>query len=156
MSDDTGKPTKDSVVSLREVTKENLDDVLTLKVKPGQQNFVASNAVSIAEAHFEKKAWFRAVYADDTPVGFVMLYDDPQEGEYYLWRFMIDARYQGLHFGKRAIQLLVDYVRTRPDATELLVSYVPAEGSPQPFYCRLGFVDTGEVSDGENVMRLVL
>lgn len=156
MSDDTSKPTKDSVVSLREVTKENLDDVLTLKVKPDQQNFVASNAVSIAEAHFEPKAWFRAIYADEAAVGFVMLYDDPQTGEYFLWRFMIDARYQGLHFGERAIQLLVDYVRTRPEATELLLSYVPAEGSPQPFYSRLGFVDTGEVSDGENVMRLVL
>lgn len=156
MSNDISPPTKDSAVSLRKVTKENLDDVLTLKVKPDQQSFVASNAVSIAEAHFEEKAWFRAIYADEAPVGFVMLYDDPQAGEYYLWRFMIDARYQGHHFGERAIQLLIDYVRTRPDATELLLSYVPAEGSPQPFYSRLGFVETGEVSDGENVMRLVL
>jgi len=156
MSDDTITLTNDSVISLREVTKENLNDVLTLKVKPEQQQFVASNAVSIAEAHYEEKAWFRAIYADETPVGFVMLYNDPVAGEYYLWRMMIGARYQGRHFGERALQLLIDYVRNQPEATELLVSYVPVEGNPQPFYSRLGFVDTGEVSNGENVMRLAL
>ncbi|MCZ2114483.1 MAG: GNAT family N-acetyltransferase [Anaerolineae bacterium] len=156
MSDDMINPTEDSVISLREVTKENLSEVLTLKVKPDQQRFVASNAVSIAEAHFEEKAWYRAVYADETPIGFVMLYDDPKAGEYYLWRMMIDARYQGHHFGERALRLLIEYIRTRPGAVELLVSYVPIEGNPQPFYRRLGFVDTGELSNGENVMRLVL
>ncbi|MBP9501973.1 MAG: GNAT family N-acetyltransferase [Candidatus Promineofilum sp.] len=156
MSEDVIQPTIESVVSFRKVTKENLDAVLTLKVKPEQRNFVADNAVSIAEAHFEPKAWYRAIYADETPVGFVMLHDDPQAGEYYLWRLMIGARYQGLHFGERAMQLLIDYVRTRPDATELLVTYVPAEGSPQPFYRRFGFVDSGEMSDGEVIMRLAL
>jgi hypothetical protein len=29
--------------------------------------------------YFEPKAWFRAIYADETPVGFVMLFDDPDE-----------------------------------------------------------------------------
>jgi len=45
-------------------------------------------------------------------------------------------------------------VRGRPGATEMLLSYVPAEGSPEPFYAGLGFVNTGEIEDGENVMRL--
>ncbi len=144
-----------SVVTLREVTKDNLDSILELKVKPEQQQFVADNAVSIAEAHFEEKAWIRAIFADETPVGFVMLYDDPETTDYYLWRFMIDGRYQGQGFGDRALQRLIEYVRSRPGATELLVSYVPAEGSPEPFYSRAGFVHTGQVHDGEKVMNLV-
>jgi diamine N-acetyltransferase len=150
------QPSETSVISLREVTKENLGEILQLKVKPEQEKFVASNAVSIAQAHFEEKAWFRAVYADDTPVGFAMLYDDPETTDYFLWRFMIDARYQGLDFGRRALQLVIEHVREQPDATELLLSYVPAEGSPEPFYTTLGFVNTGEVHDGENVMKLLL
>ncbi len=155
MSEQEKQPNPNAVVTLREVTKDTLDDILELKVKPEQRQFVADNAVSIAEAHFEEKAWFRAIYADETPVGFLMLYDDPEATDYYLWRFMIDARYQRLGYGDRALQLLIDYVRSRPDATELLVSYVPAEGSPEPFYRRAGFVDTGQVHDGENVMNLV-
>lgn len=156
MSDQEIQPTQDAVVTLREVTKDNLGQILRLKVKPDQERFVANNAISIAQAHFEEKAWFRAIYADETPVGFAMLYDDPETTDYFLWRFMIDSRYQGMHFGERAIGLLIDYVRSLPGATELMVSYVPAEGSPEPFYTGLGFIHTGEVHDGENVMKLDL
>ena len=156
MSDQEIQPTQDAVVTLREVTKDNLGQILRLKVRPDQEQFVANNAISIAQAHFEEKAWFRAIYADETPVGFVMLYDDPETTDYFLWRFMIDSRYQGMHFGERAIGLLIDYVRSLPGATELMVSYVPAEGSPEPFYTGLGFIHTGEVHDGENVMKLDL
>ena len=66
-----------TAVTLREVTRENLDDILDLKVIREQENFVASNAVSIAQAHFypvcPETAWFRAIYADEVPVGFVLI-----------------------------------------------------------------------------------
>jgi len=155
MSEQDIELTKDAVVSFRKVTKDNLSDVLRLKVKPEQEKFVAGNAVSIAEAHFEEKAWFRAIYADETPVGFVMLYDDPETSDYFLWRFMIGARYQGLSYGHKALALLIEYVRALPGATELLLSYVPEAGNPEPFYRSLGFVDTGEIHDGEHVMKYV-
>ena len=149
-----GEPTRDSVVTLREVTKENLISVLRLKVAPEQEKFVASNAVSIAQAYFDREtAWFRAVYADEAPVGFLMLEDRPEEQTYFLWRFMIDARWQGMGFGARAIALLLDHVRTRPGATVLGVSCVPGDGSPGPFYERMGFAYTGEEDHGELVMR---
>jgi len=105
-------PDKTSLVTLREVTRDNLRDILRLKVSPAQERLVAPNAVSIAQAHFHSEAWFRAIYAGDTPVGFAMLEDwtlDPENApeewlrEPYvaLWRFMIDARYQSLGFGAR-------------------------------------------------------
>lgn len=150
-------PGRDAAVSLREVTKENLGDVLRLRVAPGQDRFVASNAVSIAQAHFEPDhAWFRAIYADETAVGFLMLHDEPAKPAYYLWRFMIDNRFQGRGFGARAIALLLDHVRSRPGAVELRLSHVPGDGSPAPFYERLGFAHTGEEDDGELVMRIAL
>ena len=117
---------------------------------------VAPNAFSVAEAHFSDKAWFRAIYADDTPVGFVMLYDDAQAGEYYLWRMMIARPHQGKGFGRRAVGLVVEYVKSRPGAKELVASYVPIEGGPEPFYRKLGFVPTGAVEHGEVVIRLPL
>ena len=141
-------------VSFREVTKETLREILLLKVSPAQEGFVAPNEISIAEAHFSPDvAWFRAIYAGETPVGFVMLEDDPSKPRYYLWRFMVDARYQGTGVGRRALELRIEHVRTRPDAKELYTSIVPGEGSPGPFYEKLGFVYTGEVDEGELVMR---
>ncbi|NOK59094.1 MAG: GNAT family N-acetyltransferase [Chloroflexi bacterium AL-W] len=143
----------DAVVGLREITKETVREILKLKVAPSQESFVAPNAVSIAQAYFEDAAWFRAIYADETPIGFVMLYDDSAKPEYMLWRFMIDARFQRYGFGRTALELIIAHVKTRPDATALFTSCVPGDGSPCPFYEKIGFVDTGEVDDGEKVLR---
>ncbi len=85
----------EATVTLREVTQETVNSILNLRVTKEQEPFVASNAVSIAEAHFSADAWFRAIYADETPVGFLMLSDQPDKGEYFLWRFMVDAQYLG-------------------------------------------------------------
>jgi diamine N-acetyltransferase len=154
---ETVAPGDDATVTLREVSKETVGSIIRLKVSPGQEQFVASNAVSIAQAYFDREtAWFRGIYADDVPVGFVMLSDDPAKEEYFLWRFMIDARYQGHGFGRRAIELLIEYVRTRPGAKALMVSCVPGDGSPCPFYEKLGFIYTGEVDEDELVLRLDL
>jgi diamine N-acetyltransferase len=150
--------TKASTVSLREITAETLRPILRLQVTPQQEKFVASNAVSIAQAYFHRdNAWFRAIYADETPVGFLMLDDRPNEASYFLWRLMIDARYQKFGFGKRAVELLIEHVRTRPGAKELGVSCVPeGDGSPCPFYEKMGFVYTGEKDEDELVMKLKL
>ncbi len=151
------KPSKASAVSLREVTEENLFQVLSLKVAEVQQQFVAANAVSIAQAYFAReRAWFRAIYAGETPVGFLMLQDEPEKPEYFLWRLMVDARYQGMGFGFKAMELLIAHVKTRPGAVELKTSYMPGEGSPVPFYGKLGFQDTGEIIENERVMSLSL
>ena len=150
-------------VTLREVTADNVNAILKLTVKEHQKPLIASNAESIAQAHFRPEAWFRAIYADDTPVGFVMLYDaylgapPPQPTPYEVWRFMIDAQYQGRGFGRRALELVIAHVRTRPHATELWLGHRPVPGNAGGFYQKLGFTYTGKVEEGGDVeMRLVL
>lgn len=144
----------EKTVTLREITADTLRDILRLQVADHQQAFVAPNAVSIAEAYFCPQAWFRAIYADDTPVGFVMLYIDHDKPEYYLWRFMIDQQHQGKGYGRRALEQVLVHIRQFPQAREVRVSYVPGEGNPSPFYAQVGFVETGEEDDGERVMFL--
>jgi len=145
-----------AAVELREITKETVRAVLKVETTEEQRNFVAPTAVSIAQAYFEPKAWFRAIYADDEPVGFVMVFDDAETPEYYLWRLLIGADHQGKGYGRAAMEQVIDYVRTRPRAAELLTSWVPKPGGPEAFYLGLGFVPTGEVDEGEVVGRLVL
>ncbi len=145
-----------SKVTLQEITADTVRTICNLSVRDEQQKFVTPNAVSIAQAYFSEYAWFRAIYANITPIGFLMLADKPEEAEYYLWRFMIDARYQGMGFGHRALLLLIDRVKTRPNATQLLTSVVQGEGSPQGFYEKLGFKLIGEYEEEEAIMKLIL
>lgn len=156
MTDGTPTITRNSYVSLQEVNAETVRTICHLDVSEEQKHFVAPNAVSIAQAYFEPKAWFRSIYADETPVGFLMLYDDPDEPHYFLWRYMIDARYQKMGFGIRAMDLLLEYVRTRPGARELSLSCHPGEEGPEPFYRKYGFALTGRMLGDEAEMRIDL
>jgi diamine N-acetyltransferase len=145
-------------VSLREITAETVREVCKLSdtLTPPRKYFVAPNAVSIAQAYFEPKAWFRAIYADETPVGFLMLYDDPDEPEFFLWRLMVAGPHHGKGFGRRAIDLLVDYVKTKPGAKVLETSCGQGPGSPEGFYRKLGFERNGKMVGHEVGLTLGL
>ncbi len=89
-------------ITLREITPQNFQQCIDLKVADGQENFVAANLMSIAQAKIYPTANPLAVYHKDEMVGFVMFGFDPDEGQYYLVRLMIDAQHQGKGFGKAA------------------------------------------------------
>ncbi len=156
-----------SAVSLRPITADTVRLVCLLDAGPEHDHLVAPNAFSIAQAYFHPEAWFRAIYADNVPVGFVMLSDPSQvpgrslelnDGRpcVSLWRFMIDQRYRGMGFGSKALKLIIEHARTRTAAQRLLLSFVPANNNPEPFYAKFGFVRTGEIDEGEVVMALDL
>lgn len=159
-------------VTLREITADNFRAVIDLDCLPAQRGNVSSNARSLCEAHYSPDAWTRAVYADDTPVGFLMMSLWDPDAWYSIWRFMIDHRYQGLGFGARAVRLAVAHVKENHDGAELirLMSASPqgklqrggnpsveAEHSPYEFYYKLGFRDLEpKDEDGEIEMGLNL
>ncbi len=143
-------------VRLVEVTRASVRAVCRLDAGDGGSS-VAPNAVSIAEAHFCPQAWFRAIEVDGQLAGFLMLYDPslgtaPEETDFSLWRLMVDARFQGRGIGSRAVELLVDHVRTRPDARELYLSHVAGNQDAARLYQRLGFRYTGVEDEGELMM----
>jgi diamine N-acetyltransferase len=145
-------------VSLQEITEKTVYGVILISetLTEPKCNFVAPNAVSLAQALFSKHAWYRAIYAGKSLVGFMMLYDNPDEPTYFLWRFMIAEPFHGRGYARQAILRLMDHVRTRPGATELLLSCGEGEGSPEGFYAKVGFTRTGKVMDEEIVMRIGL
>ncbi|MGW2551867.1 GNAT family N-acetyltransferase [Streptomyces sp. NPDC001635] len=146
-------------VHLREITDDNREAVRDLHVRHDQKQFVASVSKSLKQAAKDPEArpWYRAVYRGDEPVGFVMLSWKPPTGPYagrhFLWRLLIDKRYQGQGIGREALAQVITLVR-EDGATELLTSYEPGDGEPWPFYQKLGFVPTGELDDDEIVLRL--
>jgi diamine N-acetyltransferase len=144
----------EAIVTLREITAETMRAICELDVSPEQREYVAPNVRSIAEAYFNSHAWFRAVYADETPVGFVMVHEGPER--VFLWRFMIDREHQGKGYGRRALDLVVEQVRETSGRVELLSSYVEGADGPGGFYRACGFAETGEIVHGERVIRLPL
>ena len=99
---------------------------MKLKVSDEQRNFVASNDISIIEAYTtitgNGYAFPFGIYEEDKPVGFLMIgfdVDDYWEdapviakGNYNLWRLMIDKAYQGRGYGKEAVRLALEFIKT--------------------------------------------
>jgi diamine N-acetyltransferase len=150
------------VVTLRPLTAENRDAVLSLRVSPAQEQFVSGVAESLLEAEDEPggRALPWAVYADETPVGFVMISDEvdgPGYIPHYLWKLLIDERHQRRGYGTATLDLIVAYFRDRPGVDVMWTSAGQGEGSPIAFYERYGFERTGDVVfDGEVLLRLAL
>jgi diamine N-acetyltransferase len=142
-------------VSLREITSHTVREILALQVSEPQRDYVASNAVSIAEGHFNPGAWFRAIYAGELPVGFVMLFDPMAPGaivrgpveptDIGLWRLMIDHRYQARGYGRAALDLVRLHVCSETQGSRLVSSYRLGQHGPEGFYLRHGFRRTGRL-----------
>ena len=146
-----------SVGCLREITAETVVTICKLSdtlVEP-QKRMVAPKRFPSPRRTSPRTPGF-AIYADDEPVGFIMLYDNPDEPTYFLWRLMVAAPHQGKCYGRQAIAHLIEYVKTGPRATELLVSCGQGEGSPEGFYEALGFRRNGQLEEDEVVLSLPL
>ena len=151
-------PRNDNQVTLEEISRENIYAVLALDVAESQKAFYPrSNAYSIAEGHYppdDDAVWMRAICRSGEPVGFMMTSEVPERGEYFLWRMMIDERFQGQGYGAAAMRALIERIQAIGDPQVLLLSHLEENRDAGRFYERLGFSYTGEdLGDGDLVMR---
>lgn len=145
------------MINIKEITKENIDDVLALKVGESQKSFVSTNGDSLAQAYvYSETAYPFAVYEDDKAVGFIMMGYYDVKSYYTLWKFMIDVRYQNKGYGRKALELGIQYLRDRFGVTEIYTGVVPGNTVAKKLYESVGFKDTGLIELGMEEMRLTL
>jgi diamine N-acetyltransferase len=150
------------MITLEPVTPATLEDALALRVAPDQEHLVRPVVTSLAEAYVHPDiAWPRLVVDDGVVVAFVMAFigsawdDDPADRRSGLWRLNVDRARQGRGYGRFAVRAVCDELRNR-GAESCYVTYHRGDGSPGPFYRRLGFEVTGELSGDQTVARLAL
>lgn len=133
------------MINLREITETNLISIIDLDVSENQNDLVAPNAVSIAQGHYSKSAWFKGIFNDDVAIGFVMLDLITEENKCFLWRFMIDKKHQGKGYGKIALTQVIEYVKSFKVFDNIGTSYVPTDNSAEGFYKNFGFIESEEI-----------
>ena len=144
------------MITLRPISKDNFWDCIDLAVHPEQQSFVTSNAISIAQSKVQPECIPLAIYHEDVMVGFVMYCLDTDDDEYWIYRLMIDEKYQSRGYGRRVLEMLVEKVKQEavPDHHVLYLSFEPDNEWGRKLYTSLGFVDDGRMDHGEIVFRL--
>ena len=141
-------------ITLRDITNDNFRECIHLKVADDQKGFVASNMFSLAEAKADGVSNPYAVYADEQMVGFIMYDFEPKESRGYITRLMIDDQFQGNGYGRQAMTQVIDRLQAIDDCHEIQTSYAPANVASARLYESLGFAQTGEVNEGEIVVRM--
>ena len=146
------------MLHLVEIDRYNYLSVLDLSVSPEQKDFVATNQYSLAQAYAQPECVPFALYAENRPVGFAMYSLDEDDHQYWIYRLMIDQRYQGVGYVREAMGLLIDRIRglSDEDHNRIYISFEPENAVAKALYESLGFVPDGRVLYGEVVYYLAL
>ena len=158
------------MLRLEKVNGKNVWELLKLTVSESQKNYVAANEISIIEAYTAISgngyAFPFGIYDGDTPVGFLMIGFDVDDdwidapdiarGNYNLWRLMIDKDYQNRGFGRKSVQLALEFIKSFPcgEAEYCWLSYEPENEVARQLYHSFGFEETGNM-DGEEVIAVL-
>ena len=144
------------MIKLKQITKDNFEDVLKLKVKKNQENFVSTTVYSLAQAYvYQENAYPFAIYADDTLVGFIMFGFYELRNQYTLWKFLIDEKYQNKGYGKIALLLGIEYMKKQHGIKEMYTGVAIDNNVAEHLYQSIGFQTTGLVENGMKELRYV-
>ena len=158
------------MIRIEKVNAKNIWDILELSVSKDQESFVAPNDLSIIEAYIavtgNGHAFPFGIFENDDPVGFLMIgydvddyYENPPHiayGNYSIWRLMIDEKYQNKGYGKEALRLALEFVRSFPcgEAEFCYLSYELENMKAKKLYSEFGFLENGE-KDGDEIVAVL-
>ena len=173
------------MIHLEKIDWDNYSEVLKLHVSKEQEDYVARNDTSLIHAFLAiqdgDKVYAYAIYNDDTAIGFIMMgYDDDWTGYeheawlnsdvykkwegkkyYFIWRFMIDEKYQRKGYGKEALEKAISFLKTKPngEAEYIILSYERENMVAKKLYASLGFYEPEEFAkyyeDGDEITAIL-
>lgn len=139
-------------IKLIDITADNWEKICCLNPGRDGRGFVASNAFSIAQSVFENGWVIKGIQIDESLIGFTMYGYSDELNAYELCRFMIDERYQGNGYGKRALQIIISEIIQSYKCDKIYLSTSPNNFRGRHIYENAGFVPTGETcGEGDDI-----
>ncbi|CEG27376.1 GNAT family N-acetyltransferase [Bacillus sp. B-jedd] len=115
---------------------------------------MAPNLYSIAEVQFLDNFEAGGIQDGERMIGYAMAGLDPDEHNYWIYRFMIDKESQGKGYGKKGLQLLTDRLKQNEGCRLIMVGNHPENESASRLYKSCRFEDKGMAPWGEKLMGL--
>lgn len=146
-------------LNIRPVTEDNWRAIVELKPLTDQKKYITSNAESLLESFYETRYNWSVfgLFKEEYPIGFAMIGAFNAEKEYiWLDRFMIDGQFQGKGYGKKFLQLIVDYIQSKWQVKDIVLSIVKENNQAKKLYETIGFIDTGRIDEENGELVMVL
>lgn len=142
------------VITFKDITKDNFWECVALDVAKEQRDFVTSNAVSIAQSKIQPECIPLAVYNDEIMVGFIMYCIDEDDSEYWIYRMMIDEKYQSKGYGKKTLEKLLNIIKQDASKDKIFLGVHIGSANAVQLYQGYGFEFNGQVFGKEHIMKL--
>ncbi|WGV58078.1 GNAT family N-acetyltransferase [Brevibacillus brevis] len=145
-------------IIIRDITPENVQEILQLRVKKDQTSFIESPQKCLQDA--KACSYYQSVglYTDKDLVGFAMYGEFPGEDEIadkrvWLDRYFIDHRYQGYGLGKQSLEALIQHLVKQYNCEKIYLSVFKDNVQAIRIYQKYGFKFNREIDiNGEKVM----
>ena len=147
------------MVELRAISEDNFIEAFNLKLAPGQERFVSHPIRSLAQAYvYREQCQPFGIYAEGKMVGYVMVIYDYDIPEYDIWHMMIDESMQGRGYGNEALDMVLEYIRTKPFGDSGRVALTCNKQNPiaRKLYESKGFRATGNEDEDEIELALTI
>lgn len=144
------------MINFRKISEENFEAIVKMR-RPEAEHFVAPNVYSLAQAWLYRDAndvYPFAIYNDDVIVGFMMLDEDAEERYLVIWRIMFPEENTGKGYGTEALELIIHQAESSGKYDSLILNCAIDNKRGRHVYEKVGFRDTGEVENGESVLKL--
>lgn len=142
------------MIHLKNINGNNYDNVISLSVTEEQKKFVASNVYSLAQAKACPECVPLAVYDDEQLIGFAMYAMDSEDNEYWIYRLMVDQKFQSKGYGKKTMEQLISLIREDESHNIIYISFEPDNEWAKCLYEQLGFIPDGRIIGDEIVYKL--
>lgn len=99
------------MISLRPIDAQNWYTCCHLELSEQQSSYMEPNAISLLQALYEPTLRPRAIYEDETMVGFLMYNTELEELDaWWIYRIMIDHAHQSKGIGRQATGLMLEEI----------------------------------------------
>ncbi|MBY0755321.1 GNAT family N-acetyltransferase [Clostridium sardiniense] len=148
-------------IYLKDINEDNWQECIFLTTNKDNshsicEEFVASNALSIAQSKIEDGWIIKAIYNETSMIGFTMYGYCYNQKFYEICRLMIDHKYQGNGYGKIALIKIINEMKKFKDCDEIYLSFEHDNKIAQKLYESLNFKDTNKIIDDEILYKLSL
>ncbi|MEG3309145.1 GNAT family N-acetyltransferase [Streptococcus suis] len=140
------------MIELREISDENFHDCLHIDSGISKEDYVDSVEFSLAEAwSLRPFSHPKAIYNEGELIGYVSLYCKDRNGE--IINFLIDKKYQGKGFGRKAAEVCIDYLKTEYSLAQISLPVHEKHLEARKFWKKLGFQESNNIEDDYIFMR---
>ncbi len=146
-------------LKLKIIDESNFVECFNLKIGKNQDKFVSHPIRSLAQAYvYYNQCTPFGIYKGNVMVGYVMVIYDYDEEMYNIWHMMIDEKYQNNGYGTKALELCLEYIRSKPfgGSNDVVLTCSIENDHGIHIYNKLGFTEIGKCEDDEIMMKLVI